>query len=131
MTMSAEIEKLLDDYRLWLKNKTLLRDIDESWVEITTPYLDRHNDALQIYACRQNGGFVLTDACRAMMTTRLGNAPLALAAGIDVVNQSWELGVSEGQRLEAAHFGVLGATADMREGTAAFLAKRPPQFTGA
>ena len=61
MTMSAEIEKLLDDYRLWLKNKTLLRDIDESWVEITTPYLDRHNDALQIYACRQNGGFVLTD----------------------------------------------------------------------
>jgi len=73
----------------------------------------------------------LVGAARAMLGTMLGNAPLALAACIDVVNQAWELGVSEGQRLEAAHFGVLGATTDMREGTAAFLAKRPPQFTGA
>ena len=32
-----------------------------SWVEITTPYLDRHNDALQIYARSENGAFVLTD----------------------------------------------------------------------
>ena len=32
-----------------------------SWVEITTPYLDRHNDSLQIYARRENGGFLLTD----------------------------------------------------------------------
>ena len=57
----AEIEKLLDDYRAWLKEKTTLREVDGSWVEITTPHLDRHNDALQIYARRENGGFVLTD----------------------------------------------------------------------
>ncbi len=25
------------------------------------PFLDRHNDALQIYARRENGGFLLTD----------------------------------------------------------------------
>jgi Domain of unknown function DUF1828/Domain of unknown function DUF1829 len=35
--------------------------VNGSWVEITTPYLDRHNDALQIYAPRENGGFILTD----------------------------------------------------------------------
>jgi hypothetical protein len=57
----AEIEKLLNDYRDWLKDKTTLRHVNGSWVEITTPYLDRHNDALQIYARRENGGFVLTD----------------------------------------------------------------------
>ena len=34
---------------LWLKDKTTLREVDGEWVEITTPYLDRHNDALQIY----------------------------------------------------------------------------------
>jgi hypothetical protein len=28
---------------------------------LTTPYLDRHNDYLQIYARRLNGGFLLTD----------------------------------------------------------------------
>src|SRR5580704_11610613 len=57
----AEIEKLLRDYRDWLKDKTTLRQGNGSWVEITTPYLDRHNDALQIYARREKGGFVLTD----------------------------------------------------------------------
>ena len=58
----AEIEKLLSNYREWLKDKTTLRQVNGSWVEITTPYLDRHNDALQIYARRDdNGGFVLTD----------------------------------------------------------------------
>lgn len=61
MSMVEEIEKLLDDYRAWLKEKTTLRELNGSWVEITTPYLDRHNDALQIYARRENGGFVLTD----------------------------------------------------------------------
>ena len=57
----AEIEKLLKNYREWLKDSTTLREINGSWVEITTPYLDRHNDALQIYARSDNGGFVLTD----------------------------------------------------------------------
>ena len=57
----AEIEKLLHNYREWLKDKTTLRQLNGEWVEITTPYLDRHNDALQIFARRENGGFVLTD----------------------------------------------------------------------
>ncbi len=57
----AEIEGLLHDYRAWLKDKTTLREINGSWVEITTPWLDRHNDALQIYARREDGGFILSD----------------------------------------------------------------------
>lgn len=61
MSLVAEIDKLLNDYRVWLKDKTSLREVDGAWVEITTPYLDRHNDALQIYARRENGGFILTD----------------------------------------------------------------------
>jgi hypothetical protein len=58
--MIQDIQKLLDDYAAWLRDKTLLRQID-NWVEITTPYLDRHNDYVQIYAKRANGAFVLTD----------------------------------------------------------------------
>src|SRR5882762_4073748 len=61
MTMIADIEKLLSDYRAWLKDTTTLRDLNGEWVEITTPYLDRHSDALQIYARRENGGFLLSD----------------------------------------------------------------------
>jgi len=57
----AEIEKLLKDYRAWLKDKTTLRELNGDWVEITTPYLDRHNDALQIYARGENGDYLLSD----------------------------------------------------------------------
>jgi hypothetical protein len=58
--MIQDIQRLLDDYHAWLKDKTALRQIDQ-WVEITTPYLDRHNDYVQIYAKPTNDGFVLTD----------------------------------------------------------------------
>jgi hypothetical protein len=61
MTTLQDIERLLNDYRAWLKDKTTLRQVNGSWVEITTPYLDRHNDALQIYARTENGGYILTD----------------------------------------------------------------------
>ena len=47
--MITEMQALIDRYVAWLKDKTSLRQIDD-WIEITTPYLDRHNDYLQIYA---------------------------------------------------------------------------------
>ncbi len=58
--MISEIQRLLDEYIRWLKDKTALREVN-GWVEVTTPYLDRHNDYLQIYIGEENGGFVLTD----------------------------------------------------------------------
>lgn len=58
--MSEEISKLMEQYWTWLRDKTKLRLID-GHVEITTPYLDRHNDRLQIYATKSNGHFLLTD----------------------------------------------------------------------
>lgn len=58
--MIQDIQHLLDAYHAWLKDKTVLRQIDQ-WVEITTPYLDRHNDYVQIYAKKANSGYVLTD----------------------------------------------------------------------
>lgn len=61
MTTVQEIERLLNDYRAWLRDKTTLREVSGEWIEITTPFLDRHNDALQIYTRAVNGGYVLTD----------------------------------------------------------------------
>ncbi len=58
--MIQDIQSLTDAYHAWLRDKSTLRQIDD-WVEITTPYLDRHNDYVQIYAQRSNGGFTLTD----------------------------------------------------------------------
>jgi hypothetical protein len=58
--MISEIQKLLDDYCSWLKQSQNLREVQD-WVEITTPYLDRHNDQVQIYARRENSHFILSD----------------------------------------------------------------------
>ncbi len=58
--MIEEIRNLIDNYLVWLKDKTVLRQVKD-FVEITTPYLDRHNDYLQVYAKRQNGTYLLTD----------------------------------------------------------------------
>lgn len=61
MTTVQEIDQLLDAHRAWLRDRTTLREVNGDWVEITTPYVDRHNDALQIYARSENGGYVLSD----------------------------------------------------------------------
>ena len=58
--MIQDIQNLLTTYYDWLKDKTELHQLDQ-WVEITTPYLDRHNDYVQIYVKKTNGGFLLTD----------------------------------------------------------------------
>jgi hypothetical protein len=58
--VALEIQEMLDQYAEWIRDNTELRQIN-GWVEITTPYLDRHNDHLQIYAKRDDDHFVLTD----------------------------------------------------------------------
>jgi hypothetical protein len=61
MALVAEIEHLLEDYRAWLRDKTTLREVGNSWVEVTTPFIDRHNDALQIYVRENDTGLLLSD----------------------------------------------------------------------
>jgi hypothetical protein len=58
--MVHEIQALLDEYQDWVRDRTTLRQLD-GWVEITTPYLDRHHDHLQLYARTEKGSVVMTD----------------------------------------------------------------------
>ena len=58
--MIEEMQSLHEGYLGWLRSETEFRELDD-WVEITTPFLDRHNDRLQIYARREKGGYLLTD----------------------------------------------------------------------
>jgi len=57
-------------------------------------------------------------------------APLALRGILDCVNFGGECAIEEGLAYEAAQFGLVFSTDDMREGTAAFLERRKPVFHG-
>jgi enoyl-CoA hydratase len=58
------------------------------------------------------------------------NAPLAVKFALEAVNHGLEMTQAEGQFLEANLFALCCTTADMKEGTRAFLEKRLARFTG-
>jgi hypothetical protein len=61
MTMIDDIQKQMDSYVRWLRDKTVLRDVEGRWIQVTTPHLDRHNDCLQFYVRKEANGYLLTD----------------------------------------------------------------------
>ncbi len=73
----------------------------------------------------------LLTTARTMAATMLKNAPIAIARAIEAVDVGLDATLDDGLRLEARLFGSLDETFDMREGTKAFLEKRPPGFRGA
>jgi enoyl-CoA hydratase len=68
--------------------------------------------------------------CEAILKRILGNAPVAVSYSLEAVNKGMEASQAEGLALEASLFGLCASTEDKKEGTSAFLAKRPPQFLG-
>ena len=72
----------------------------------------------------------LTDAAAGYAKKLLKKSPVALSRAIDAVIVGGEMAQAEALRFEASLFGLCFATADMREGTRAFLEKRKPEFDG-
>ncbi len=55
-----DCQDLVNAYIEWLRQKISVENINDI-CEITTPFLDRHNDHLQIYVKKSDSGFILTD----------------------------------------------------------------------
>ncbi len=68
--------------------------------------------------------------CEALARTIMEQGPQAVRAVLELVDAGYEMAQDDALLLEANLFGLLSSTADMREGTAAFLAKRAPAFEG-
>ncbi len=73
--MIDDIRRLTDSYHKWLCDNTTLLKIEDC-VEITSPFLDRHNDHLQIYVEPANGGFLLTDDGYTIADLEMGGCKL-------------------------------------------------------
>ena len=72
----------------------------------------------------------LMTTCEALALKIMANGPLAVRFAIEAVNRGCEMTQEQGQFLEATLFGLCCTSADMKEGTRAFLEKRPANFTG-
>ena len=72
---------------------------------------------------------LMTEALAAAATIA-GYGRLAVMAAKEAVGRADEGGLAEGVRFERRLFHGLFGTADQKEGMAAFIAKRPPAFTG-
>jgi enoyl-CoA hydratase len=72
----------------------------------------------------------LLPAAEALAKKIIANAPLAVKFTMEAIERGMEMPQEGGQFLEATLFGICAATEDMREGTRAFLEKRPAQFHG-
>jgi enoyl-CoA hydratase len=65
-----------------------------------------------------------------LLRQMLANGPVSLRFTLEAVNAGLEMPLDEAQYLEATLFGLICTTEDMKEGTKAFLEKRPPKFQG-
>lgn len=55
-----DCEKLIKSYIDWLKEGISIQEMETS-CQITTPFLDRHNDAIQLYVEKHDGSIRITD----------------------------------------------------------------------
>lgn len=74
-------------------------------------------------------GALMAEA-RALAAALSAKAPVAVRYILDAVHAGAQLPLREAQALEATLFGLVASTDDMREGAAAFLQKRQPEFKG-
>lgn len=72
----------------------------------------------------------LLPAAEALARRIAANAPLAVSFCLEAVREGLNASLEQGLALEASLFGLVCSTADMKEGTRAFLEKRAAHFEG-
>jgi len=72
----------------------------------------------------------LIPRAEAILKRIFANAPLGVRYSLEAVNRGLETTQAEGLALEASYFGLCAGTEDKKEGTGAFLEKRPAKFQG-
>ena len=95
-----ECQEVIDDYVAWLR-RGIQADSINGVCELTTPFLDRHNDHLQIYVARSgdkirvsDDGYVLADLEQGgleITTPKRGDILTATLNGFGVRNEGREL----------------------------------------
>ncbi|MDZ4780391.1 MAG: DUF1829 domain-containing protein [Planctomycetia bacterium] len=83
---TADCSILVAAYSDWLKEHTSVQNLD-GICEITTPFLDRHNDHLQLYVQRSRNGFLLSDDGYTIRDLRMSGCELVSAKRKESLHQ--------------------------------------------
>jgi hypothetical protein len=75
VNMSGACKQLVESYIRWLRGNFAVAEVNGA-CEITTPFLDRHNDQLQIYVRREDKGLLLSDDAYMISDLRLSGCSL-------------------------------------------------------
>lgn len=60
--LNMNCNNIIDEYLKWIKDNTLVKTIGDGKVcSISTPFLDRHNDHLDIYIIKKENNYKITD----------------------------------------------------------------------
>ena len=72
----------------------------------------------------------LISRAEAILNQIAANAPLSIKFALEAVNKGLETNLAEWLLLESSFLGICSSTDDKKEGTSAFLEKRPAKFQG-
>lgn len=76
MNELVDIAERVTEYHAWLKHKTSLSQLGSGWAEITTPFLNRHNDHIQIFTRQAEGFYDLNDDGETLRDLELSGCPI-------------------------------------------------------
>jgi hypothetical protein len=104
----AECQQFVNEYLNWLKQELRATALDGA-CQISTPFLDRHNDAIEIYVEKKNGSLRLTDDGYTIRDLR--------ASGMEFTTEKRKSHLSAvlngfGVRLEGDEISVVGSLED-------------------
>ena len=74
--LATEATSLVDGYLRWLRENLRAEEIDGG-VVITTPFLDRHSDEIELFLSKDNGAFRISDDGYTVSDLRSGGVDLA------------------------------------------------------
>lgn len=87
METEKEASDLLNEYIEWMKDNTVLRTISSGWTEINTPFMDRHNDGIQIYIRKVGDDIELTDDGYTFSDLKMSGCDLKTDRQISLLNK--------------------------------------------
>lgn len=109
--MTTDTELLANSYASWLKHGIEAEKMTDSVSELTTPFIDRHNDRLQIYAERRSDDlFLLTDDGYILSELKSSGVETRGVKREEIVRS---LLVGHGVRLEGRELQVEAASVDL------------------